>query len=79
MLTRRRTEYYFDFTQPFQIHDDIEILKRMGMTMGLHNGTCTAEQLEEAKNMIPAALEAHLIDLYKNPNLYDRSILAHFN
>ena len=43
------------------------------MTMGLHNGTCTVEQLEEAKNMIPAALEAHLVDLYKNPNLYDRS------
>ena len=45
--------------------------------MGLHNGTCTVEQLEEAKDMIPAALEAHLVDLYKNPNLYDRSNNSH--
>eukprot|EP00013_Stygamoeba_regulata_P028468 CAMPEP_0177660262 /NCGR_PEP_ID=MMETSP0447-20121125/17932_1 /TAXON_ID=0 /ORGANISM="Stygamoeba regulata, Strain BSH-02190019" /LENGTH=522 /DNA_ID=CAMNT_0019165287 /DNA_START=129 /DNA_END=1694 /DNA_ORIENTATION=- len=30
-MTKDRTEYFFDFSAPFEIHDDSEILKRMGV------------------------------------------------
>ena len=30
-MSEDRTEYFFDFSQPFSIHDDNEILKRMGL------------------------------------------------
>lgn len=30
----RRSEYFFSFDDKFEIHDDIEILKRMGLLLG---------------------------------------------
>jgi len=30
-MSEDRTEYFFDFSLPFSIHDDNEILKRMGL------------------------------------------------
>lgn len=51
-----KTEYHFDFSQPFEIHDDMEVLKRMGLAYHLEKGVCSAKELEKAKSMIPAAL-----------------------
>jgi len=31
-MSEDRTEYFFDFSLPFSIHDDNEILKRMGLS-----------------------------------------------
>lgn len=33
----------FDLDSPFEIRDDIEILKRMGLAFGLENGVCGPE------------------------------------
>jgi len=55
-----KAEYYFDFNQPFEIHDDMEVLKRMGLGPDLENGECTPQQLEEAKNLVPRGLEGIL-------------------
>lgn len=38
-------EYLFTFDDTFEIHDDIEVLKRMGMALGLHKASCTEENL----------------------------------
>jgi hypothetical protein len=38
-------EYLFTFDDTFEIHDDIEVLKRMGMALGLNEATCTEENL----------------------------------
>lgn len=32
-----RTEYLFNFNDKFEIHDDIEVLKRMGLAFGNYN------------------------------------------
>lgn len=34
-----RTEYMFNFNKRFQIHDDIDILKRMGLLFGMYEDT----------------------------------------
>ncbi|KAF0293199.1 Transcription factor Dp-1 [Amphibalanus amphitrite] len=55
-----RTEYLFNFDDAFEIHDDIEVLQRMGMALGLENGTSTEADLQKAKSMLPPPLAAFL-------------------
>lgn len=45
----------------FEIHDDIEVLKRMGMACGLEVGKCSAEDLKVARSLVPKALEPYVI------------------
>lgn len=56
-----RFEYLFNFDSTFEIHDDIEVLKRMGMALGLESGRCSPEQLKTARALVPKALEPYVI------------------
>lgn len=56
-----RYEYLFNFDQMFEIHDDIEVLKRMGLAFGLEKGACSRADLTKAMKMVPKALEPYLI------------------
>ena len=55
-----RFEYLFNFDNRFEIHDDIEVLKRMGMAFGLEKKTCNDSNIELAKTMVPKALEPYV-------------------
>ena len=44
----------------FEIHDDIEVLKRMGMACGLEVGKCSPEDLKTARGLVPKALEPYV-------------------
>jgi len=59
-ISSDKTEYLFNFDNTFEIHDDIEVLKRMGMAEGLENGECPPEKLESVKSMVPKALEPYV-------------------
>lgn len=48
----------------FEIHDDIEVLKRMGMACGLEVGKCSPENLKIARSLVPKALEPYVIGKY---------------
>ena len=61
-----RTEYLFKFSTPFEIHDDVDILKRMGLAYGIEEGTCTDAEVAEAKKMIPDSLAPFLDDMVAN-------------
>lgn len=56
-----RTEYLFNFDNAFEIHDDIEVLRRMGMMMGLESGQCGNEDVRKALRMVPQALEHYVV------------------
>ncbi|KAI5629559.1 RNA-binding protein MEX3A, partial [Silurus asotus] len=56
-ISNDKFEYLFNFDNMFEIHDDIEVLKRMGMALGLESGKCTSENLKIARTLIPKALE----------------------
>lgn len=56
-----RLEYLFNFDSMFEIHDDIEVLKRMGMACGLEVGKCSTEDLKVARSLVPKALEPYVI------------------
>eukprot|EP00128_Syssomonas_multiformis_P017240 Colp12_sorted_trinity150504_noHs@1666 len=56
-MTANRTEFLFNFTQPFEIHDDIEVLKRMRMAFGLEHGRgCADEEKKKAKELLPPSI-----------------------
>ncbi|KAK8743774.1 hypothetical protein OTU49_001260 [Cherax quadricarinatus] len=62
-ISNDKTEYLFNFDDTFEIHDDIEVLKRMGMALGLEKAQCSRADLERAKSMVPRALESYVTDL----------------
>ncbi|CAB3231092.1 unnamed protein product [Arctia plantaginis] len=59
-ISNDKTEYMFNFNKRFQIHDDIDILKRMGLLFGLDKGECSEEDIERAKNMVPKSLKSYV-------------------
>ena len=50
-----RSEYVFCFDNAFELHNDIDVLKKMGLDCGLHSGSCSSENLKQAKSMLPKA------------------------
>ncbi|XP_077291950.1 transcription factor Dp [Arctopsyche grandis] len=62
-ISNDKMEYVFNFNEKFQIQDDIDILKRMGLVLGLDTGNCTAENLKKAKSMVPKSLENYVDQL----------------
>ena len=50
----------------FEIHDDMEVLKRMGLSLGLERGQVSAENLARAQSMVPKALEQYVTQLAEN-------------
>jgi hypothetical protein len=58
-------EYLFNFDGTFEIHDDIEVLKRMGLALGLDKGECTDEDVIRAKGVLPKALGIYVDQIAK--------------
>uniref|UniRef100_A0A914XZ09 Transcription factor Dp-1 n=1 Tax=Panagrolaimus superbus TaxID=310955 RepID=A0A914XZ09_9BILA len=52
-----KTEFLFHFDQPFEIHDDIEILKRLGLSYGLDKSDVPPEYRQHIKECLPNALK----------------------
>jgi len=59
-----RSEYLFNFDRTFEIHDDIEVLKRMGLSFSLEKGQCTAGDLTQAVKMVPKSLEPYVTGMF---------------
>ncbi|XP_073470659.1 transcription factor Dp-1 isoform X1 [Lithobates pipiens] len=62
-ISNDKFEYLFNFDNTFEIHDDIEVLKRMGMACGLETGSCSAEDLKLARSLVPKALEPYVTEM----------------
>ncbi|TRY92742.1 hypothetical protein DNTS_024829 [Danionella cerebrum] len=56
-------EYLFNFNNSFEIHDDVEVLKRLGLTLGLESGRCDSKQLEIARTLLPKTLEPYITEM----------------
>ena len=62
-ISNDKDEWLFDFTDVFEINDDMEVLRRMDMDLGLERGQVTEEDLEKAKSMVPKVLEPYVVQL----------------
>ncbi|KAM5237229.1 LOW QUALITY PROTEIN: transcription factor Dp-2-like [Ctenodactylus gundi] len=58
-ISSDKLQYLFNFDKPFKIHDDIEVLKQMGMSFGLELGRYSLENMELAKSLELKALESY--------------------
>ncbi|XP_037949946.1 transcription factor Dp isoform X2 [Teleopsis dalmanni] len=52
-VTNDKSEYIFKFDDKFEMHDDAEVMKRMGLLHGLDKGQCSEEDIERAKCLVP--------------------------
>ncbi|KPP57424.1 transcription factor Dp-1-like, partial [Scleropages formosus] len=62
-ISSDKFEYLFNFDNTFEIHDDVEVLKRMGMALGLDVGRCSPEDLKVARGLVPKALEPYVTEM----------------
>ncbi|XP_039249913.2 transcription factor Dp-1-like [Styela clava] len=62
-ISNDKYEYLFNFDNTFEIHDDIEVLKRMGMAYGLEKGSCSKENLRTAQSLVPPVLKPYLEEM----------------
>jgi len=73
-ISADKKEYLFDFDNTFEIHDDMFVLKKMNMAMGLETpggGQVSEEDLRRARGMVPRALEPYVTQLaHHGPGSY---------
>jgi hypothetical protein len=62
-ISNDKMEYLFNFDNTFEIHDDMEVLKRMNMVMGLDTGRISEENVRRARNMVPRALQNYVDEM----------------
>jgi len=65
-ISNDKMEYLFEFDDIFETHDDMEVLKRMDMDLGLEKGQVSDQDLEKARSMVPRALEPYVVQLAKH-------------
>ncbi|XP_057273109.1 transcription factor Dp-2 isoform X2 [Pezoporus wallicus] len=75
-ISSDKFEYLFNFDNTFEIHDDSEVLKRMGMSFGLESGKCSAEDLRTAKSLVPKALEGYVTDMSSGFSWINQGLLS---
>ncbi|NXX92758.1 TFDP2 factor, partial [Centropus bengalensis] len=75
-ISSDKFEYLFNFDNTFEIHDDSEVLRRMGMSFGLEAGSCSAEDLRTAKSLVPKALEGYLTDMSAGFSWLNQGLLS---
>ncbi|CAG9531531.1 unnamed protein product [Cercopithifilaria johnstoni] len=59
-ISHDKTEYLFNFDQPFEIHDDIEVLKRLGLAYGLDRGEVSDVDRNKIKSYLPLCLRDYV-------------------
>uniref|UniRef100_A0AAG5D1M3 Transcription factor Dp-1 n=1 Tax=Anopheles atroparvus TaxID=41427 RepID=A0AAG5D1M3_ANOAO len=59
-ISNDKSEYSFKFEDTFEIHDDLEILKRMGLSLGLDRGQCSETDIIKIKSMVPKSVEKYI-------------------
>ncbi|XP_069753451.1 transcription factor Dp-2-like isoform X2 [Narcine bancroftii] len=62
-ISSDKFEYLFNFDNTFEIHDDIEVLKRMGMSFGLESGKCTPENLKTANSLVSKVFQPYVTEM----------------
>ncbi|XP_065203321.1 transcription factor Dp-2 [Planococcus citri] len=75
-VSQDKQEYHFLFDDNFEIRDDIDILKEMGLVMGLDKGECTEENLEIAKSIVPEVLKKYVEQMAKGESELDLDVLT---
>ncbi|OAF68347.1 Cilia- and flagella-associated protein 20 [Intoshia linei] len=75
-ISNDKTEYIFKFNQNFQVHDDVEILRQMGLAKGMDFELDSKdEDIKNILNMMPPSMS----DFIKGSDLFDSTPLMFKN
>ncbi|CAI4225479.1 unnamed protein product [Auanema sp. JU1783] len=61
-----KSEFLFNFDHPFEIHDDVEVLKRLGLAFGLEKGRAAPGTSEKIKSCLPPALREYVDEIIQS-------------
>ncbi|CRL07193.1 CLUMA_CG020176, isoform A [Clunio marinus] len=64
-ISNDKREYLLKFDDKFEVQDDFEVLKRMGLLLGMDKGESTPEDIEKLKMMVPKSYQKY-IEMYGN-------------
>ena len=73
-ISNDKSEYLFNFDNTFEIHDDIEVLKKMGLAANLDKAQLVPvdrEDLDKARRLLPEALRSELDDMIEEKQSAD--------
>jgi transcription factor Dp len=59
-ISNDKREYLLKFDDKFEVQDDIEVLKRMGLLLGMDKGESSAGDIEKLKKMVPKAYQKYI-------------------
>jgi len=73
-ISNDKTEYLFNFDNTFEIHDDIEVLKRMGLALGIEKPdaeiTADVKEIEDAREILAEGLRCELDEMLEERGIY---------
>ncbi|CAG9807603.1 unnamed protein product [Chironomus riparius] len=72
-ISNDKREYLLKFDDKFEVQDDFEVLKRMGLLLGMDKGESSAEDIEKLKKMVPKAYQKY-IEMYGNGYLTENQL-----
>ncbi|VDL63784.1 unnamed protein product [Hymenolepis diminuta] len=64
-ISKDKLEYFFNFDQPFEVRDEVDTLKRMGLTLRLGSPQCTQEEYNQCLELIPPSLRFYVEAIYE--------------
>ncbi|KAG5668194.1 hypothetical protein PVAND_016143 [Polypedilum vanderplanki] len=64
-ISNDKREYLLKFDDKFEVQDDFEVLKRMGMLLGMDKGESSSSDIEKLKKLAPKAYHKY-IEMYGN-------------
>ena len=72
-ISRDKSEYLFNFDNTFEIHDDYEVLKRLGFSFNLdkleYGAHLRRSDYERARQFLPESLRPELDDMIQEKNI----------
>ncbi|KAL3319170.1 tyrosyl-DNA phosphodiesterase 1 [Cichlidogyrus casuarinus] len=60
LISEDRLQYVFSFDQGFEIRDDVEILKRMGLTLHLGTSQCQQNEFDQCLDLVPPSMRFYV-------------------
>lgn len=64
-ISNDKREYLLKFDDKFEVQDDFEVLKRMGLLLGMDKGDTSPADIEKLKKLVPKSYQKY-IEMYGN-------------
>lgn len=64
-ISNDKLEYLFNFDQAFEIRDEVDTLKKMGLTLRLGSHQCTQEEYNQCLELVPSSIRFYVEAIFE--------------